>query len=81
VSKLLGHSSLTTTTRYLNIQRRELRRGVTMLEERSAKPLQTGARLSPRKLGDGQTDDDDEQQRDGEPGKAEIGLEYSSEAG
>jgi integrase len=32
VSKMLGHANLTTTTRYLNIQRRELHRAVEKLE-------------------------------------------------
>lgn len=41
VSKLLGHSSLTTTTKYLNIQRRELHRAVAQLEERFADRLQS----------------------------------------
>jgi integrase len=41
VSKLLGHASLTTTSRYLNVQRRELHRAVALLEERFASRLQS----------------------------------------
>lgn len=36
VSKLLGHTNLTTTTRYLNIQRRELHRAMEKLETHQA---------------------------------------------
>ena len=40
VSKVLGHTDLTTTTRYLNVQRRELHRVMRQYEERFASRLQ-----------------------------------------
>ena len=40
VSNMLGHTNLTTTTRYLNVQRRELHRAIRKYEERFARHLQ-----------------------------------------
>ena len=40
VSKMLGHTNLTTTTRYLNVQRRELHRAMQKVEEKFASRLQ-----------------------------------------
>ena len=40
VSKFLGHTDLTTTTRYLNVQRREMRRVMDRYEETFASRLQ-----------------------------------------
>ena len=40
VSKMLGHTNLTTTTRYLNVQRRELHRAMERYEEKFASDLQ-----------------------------------------
>jgi integrase len=51
VSKLLGHSSLTTTSRYLmNMQRRALRRAVDRLEQRFANDLQTDGKTDASKV-------------------------------
>ena len=40
VSKLLGHTNVTTTTRYLNVQRRELHRVMQKYEEKFASRMQ-----------------------------------------
>ena len=40
ISKFLGHASLTTTTRYLNVQRREMHRVMERYEETFASRLQ-----------------------------------------
>ena len=40
VSKMLGHTNLTTTTRYLNVHRRELHRAMERYEEKFASDLQ-----------------------------------------